>query len=1302
MAVDAGRAKSLFLNASDLADPAERAAYLERECGGDAELRQRVEALLAAHYGGGPSVEGDAGGMSGPAPPAIVEATVDVDAETLPSPELVTREMSSDGADSTVADAGRADRSGGFLAGPMIAGRFKLLEVLGEGGMGTVYLAEQSAPVRRMVALKLIKIGMDSRVVLARFDAERQALALMDHPNIARVYDGGTTEAGQPFFVMELVRGEPITDYCDRRRLSVRARLELFVFVCQAVQHAHQKGIIHRDLKPSNVMVTEVDGRATPKVIDFGVAKATELRLTDQSLGETGAVVGTPTYMSPEQADPSSMDIDTRTDVYALGVILYELLAGSPPIDAKQFKRGAILEMLRMVREVDPPKPSTKVSTADALPSISANRDIEPAHLKRVLQGDLDWIVMMALEKDRGRRYATANGFAADILRHLAHEPVVAAPPSRAYRLRKFVRKHRGAVIAASLVLFALLAGMAGTTWGLFEAKRQEAAANHYADEAKAQARVASDNARRADAEARSARKAEQEAKDRAAAEAAAKALAQRETARADTERRRTQEQLTRTEWLLYAGKLMMAQNDFESGDGGLALHYLGECQWNLRGWEHRYLWSRINARQTLVGHADPVWSAAFSADGKRILTGSWDKTAKVWDAATGQELLTLKGHNGWVLSAAFSPDGKRIVTGGGEFGYEGIHPTSEATVWDAATGRRLFAISGHQSPVWSVAFSADGKRILSGSRDGRVSVSDAATGQELLVLKFENELASVAFSPDGKRIAAGGATVKVWDATTGRELLTFERHGGAAFGVAYSPDGKRIATAGENGTLNVWDAGTGHELLALKGHTALVFGVAFSPDGRRIVSGSYDRTVRVWEAATGQVLHVFKGHAGLVHRVAFSPDGKRIVSGSDDKTAKVWDADQGQELPTFKGHHDFVRSIAYRPDGKRIVTGSGDKTAKVWDAATRQELLTLNGHTGVLSSVAYSPDGKRIATASRDRTARVWDADTGQEVLVLKGHTDEVVSVAFSPDGKRIVTGSHDMTVRVWDAATGREDRVLKGHTHVVEGVGYSPDGKRIVSASVDGTARVWDVEAGRELVILKGHTGWVLCVAFSPDGKRIATGSMDQTARVWDAETGQEVLTLRGHTGLLWTVAFSPDGQRIATGSGDKTVRVWDAATGQEVLALRGHAEDVLSVAFSPDGKRILSGIGGIHSTVTIWYAEREQHVLVLEGHTDVVTSVAFSPDGKRIFAWDAQKKVLAWTAADGKPITPIDPPPAPPPGPASSPDGFRHAVTQGMTIAVTDNRPPPKDNAWPLPDAAEQKRTATEQTAPAVQEK
>ncbi|MGP0063315.1 MAG: serine/threonine-protein kinase [Isosphaeraceae bacterium] len=380
---------TIFAEALERTDPAARAAYLDAACGDDTALRCRVEALLAAHDGAGRFLEGNPEGMSEPTSPETLETTRASDTETRLPSELATGVHTSDVRMSSTG-APQTDRPGGSGAGQVIAGRYTLLAVLGEGGMGTVYRAEQTEPVRRQVALKLIKIGMDSRAVLARFDAERQALALMDHPNIARVYDGGTTATGQPFFVMELVSGVPITTYCDQKRLPVRARLELFVAVCQAVQHAHQKGIIHRDLKPSNVLVTEVDGRPTPKVIDFGVAKAMGFTLTDQSLADTGVVVGTPTYMSPEQADPSSMDIDTRTDIYALGVILYELLAGSPPLEAKQFQRGAFLEMLRMVREVDPPKPSSKVSTAVALPSIAACRDVDPAQLKRALQGDLD------------------------------------------------------------------------------------------------------------------------------------------------------------------------------------------------------------------------------------------------------------------------------------------------------------------------------------------------------------------------------------------------------------------------------------------------------------------------------------------------------------------------------------------------------------------------------------------------------------------------------------------------------------------------------------------------------------------------------------------------------------------------------------------------------------------------------------------------------------------------------------------------------------------------------------------------
>ncbi len=469
--------RDLLTEALKRTDPAERAAFLDQTCAGDSELRRRLEELLADLAESGSPLDRP------PVAPADSTATADLRTPIATGehrPDWATEELARPNPNATTArgSASPSPRAArvptGEGLGTKIAGRYTLVDVIGEGGMGSVYLAEQTEPVKRQVALKLIKTGMDSRGVLARFDAERQALALMDHPNIARIYDGGLTPAGQPFFVMELVSGVPLTEYCDAQRLTVQARLELFVAVCQAVQHAHQKGIIHRDLKPGNVLVTEVDGRPTPKVIDFGVAKATEVKLTDMSLADVGAIVGTPAYMSPEQADPTSMDIDTRTDVYALGVMLYELLTGSPPLDAQQFQRGAILEMLRMVREVDPPRPSTRLSTADALPNIAANRSIEPARLAKLLQGELDWVVMKALEKDRTRRYETANGLARDIQRYLADEIIEARPPSRGYRLQKLVKRNKGQVIAASLVFLTLVGGIVGTSLGMASARRAQ------------------------------------------------------------------------------------------------------------------------------------------------------------------------------------------------------------------------------------------------------------------------------------------------------------------------------------------------------------------------------------------------------------------------------------------------------------------------------------------------------------------------------------------------------------------------------------------------------------------------------------------------------------------------------------------------------------------------------------------------------------------------------------------------------------------------------------------------------------
>jgi serine/threonine protein kinase len=445
---------SIVLAALGKADPVERAAYLNEVCGTDAPLRRSVEEQLQARErAGGASV-------------AIADHASDVTAgPTTDQPP-----------NRPIAEAP------GSWVGP-----YKLLQQVGEGGMGTVFLAEQDKPVRRRVALKVIKPGMDSAHVLARFEAERQALALMDHPNIARVFDAGTTDTGRPYFVMELVKGVPITEYCDANHLTPRERLEFFVPVCQAIQHAHQKGIIHRDIKPSNVMVTLHDGVPVPKVIDFGVAKAIEQRLTERTLfTQLGAVVGTPMYMSPEQAGISGLDIDTRSDIYSLGVLLYELLTGSTPLPRARLRQAAFPEMLRRIHEEEPPKPSTRLSTTEELPAIAAHRKTEPAKLARLVRGELDWIVMKCLEKDRTRRYETANGLARDLQRYLADEPVEAGPPSAAYRLRKYARKHRAALAMTGAFAAVLVVTTGVSLWQAVRATQEESKAKRSASESQA------------------------------------------------------------------------------------------------------------------------------------------------------------------------------------------------------------------------------------------------------------------------------------------------------------------------------------------------------------------------------------------------------------------------------------------------------------------------------------------------------------------------------------------------------------------------------------------------------------------------------------------------------------------------------------------------------------------------------------------------------------------------------------------------------------------------------------------------
>ncbi len=1110
--------------------------------------------------------------------------------------------------------------------------------VLGRGGMGVVYKAIHLT-LKRTVALKMVLAGGHAGPQeRARFRLEAAAAARLQHPNIVQVFEVGEAN-GHPYCALEFVEGGSLAGKIGGQPLPAREAAKLVEALARAMQLAHSRNVVHRDLKPANVLLA-ADG--TPKITDFGLARQLD---SDSGATQAGQVMGTPSYMAPEQASGRADEAGPAADTYALGAILYECLAGRPP-----FKGKTVVETLDLVRTQEPAPPSR----------------FQPA-----VPLDLETICLKCLRKEPEKRYASAAELADDLARYQHGEPIRARPVGGIERCVKWVKRNPVVAGAAAAVVLALAVG---GTYSYLQYRKTEAALAR--EKQRGEERDKANNELKYQLGVSSMVLASA-AYDHRDVVLAAERLEKVPEEQRGWEWRYLEQQTRGGLFTLYGHTNPVLRVAF-SLDGERIVTEAGHTNKRNEPCEVKVWDVRTGTAVFELNYLrDPGASQLFSLGGTRLALVGQDNTARLWDARTGKLQRELK-HTSPVVRVVLSPDGSRVATACRD---------GMVRVWDVDTGKPQWEFKGTRT---SVAFSPDGTRLFIGPlANQKALVCDAGTGKPLLEFSGCNLIRGVAFSPDGTRIVAGAfKQAKVWDAEKeGPPLFALKVSRDVPGCVAVSPDGARIVTGhGWDEKALVWDARTGMSLFSLKGRpgpqTEMAFAVglgdgeqsaAFSPDGTRIVtvggqSGAHEATV--WDARTGAELLVLTGHTNQVLCAAFSPDGTRIVTGCHDGTAKVWDARTGTPRLEMNGHRGELHIVAVSPDGTRILSGGGEPNkpgaATVWDARTGVALLELKGFKGTVKSAAFSRDGTRLVTGGYRQTGqdeqgsltwtgevKVWDARTGAALLELKGFKEGVNSIAISPDGTRIITaaggpdGWGDKTeLKVWDARTGAvlldltqegtEGTGIMGYTGA--SVAFSPDGTRFVAGgikwkgSLANWATVRDAATGAELFELKGHTGAVQCVAFSPDGTRIVTGGgqQDHRALVWDATTGAALLELKGHVSAVQCVAFSPDGKRIVTGSVDRTVRVWDARTGTALVELKGFTERVTSVAFTPDGTRIVTG--KLLGAVTVWDARSVKPPTILRGHTGYIGPMAFSTDGTRIVTGSEDRTAKVWDARTG----------------------------------------------------------------------
>ena len=1052
-------------------------------------------------------------------------------------------------------------------------GCYKLLRVLGEGGFGMVYLAEQQHPIKRLVALKVIKPGMDTKEVIARFETERQALALLDHPHIAQVFEAGATEAGRPYFAMEYVKGIAITEYCDQYKLGTQERLRLFLPLCRAIQHAHLKGIIHRDIKPSNALVTLHDKRPIPKIIDFGVAKALHQRLTERTLvTEPGQFVGTPEYMSPEQAELTGLDVDTRTDIYSLGVLLYELLTGCTPFDSRDLRSKGYAEMQRIIREKDPLRPSTKLTTLGGkLADIARRRSATAEQLRKAVRGDLDWIVMKAMEKDRTHRYETANGLARDIERHLSHEPVTACPPSRLYRFQKLVQRNRGVFAAVGAVALVLVLGVMVSTWQAVRATRAQRAQSRL----RAEAEVARE------------------------AEAAQRQKAEKAQAEEAQQRRRAEAQA-------YASDMSLAQQALAMNDLGRARRLLdahrpapGEV--DLRGWEWRYLWQecRSDALDELCRYPNSAYSVAYSPNGKVLaVAGFVQNFVEIWDVPGRRRIATLQPREGRLV--AFSPRGDLLATDARSPGNQirlwrtdtwnlvsqltlagyaqvlkfsslggtrlaSLSSANEVTVWEVdgwTVVRQIRGVRVGGAHMGALDFSPDGKALVVGDANRHLQVVDLASGNVGVNIPDAHSegITAVAWSPNGSVIASGsgfsGGPIRLREAASGELLGLLEGHTSWICELVFSADGRRLYSASGDQTIRIWDVGQRRCLATLRGSTDEVYGLALSPDGTTLASASKDGVVALWDVRPRSEEERPRPIAvGQSARPAFAPGG-RVLAVPRAGTVSLFNLvtfGEIEQLPALGTNG--VSMVAYSPDGTLLVSGSANGRIRVWSCAERRLLRELDGHKESIRLLCFRADGRRLLSIDLKGKAIWWDALTGQTGQTFV--TRSSLCGAVSPDGRVLAIGS--VGAVYWLNAETGEVLATKTdvHRHSVVGMAFSADGTRAASVAEDGTVAIWDPSSFKLVVPpFKGHMLGAHAVAFSPDGRRLATGSGGgrEAVKLWDlsTQTPSELMALLPGQGSLFSfVAFSPDGRWLAARSMEGNLHLWRAPSFAEIEA-------------------------------------------------------------------------------------------------------------------------------------------------------